>query len=74
MLVGVGTVLADDPELTCRLPGFRPDQLVRIVADSHLRTPLTARLVATAAETPTWVLIRSGSDHARRARLRRSGA
>lgn len=66
VLVGVGTVLADDPQLTCRLPGYRPNKLVRIVADSHLRTPLTARLVATAAETPTWVLIRSGSDHERR--------
>src|ERR1700693_2353428 len=46
VMVGVGTVLADDPALTCRIAGFRPVPLVRVVADSHLRVPLTARLVA----------------------------
>jgi diaminohydroxyphosphoribosylaminopyrimidine deaminase/5-amino-6-(5-phosphoribosylamino)uracil reductase len=66
ILVGVGTVLADDPDLTCRLPGFRPTPVVRVVADSHLRTPLTARLVSSARETPTWMLIRNGTDPARR--------
>ena len=67
IMVGVGTVLADDPDLTCRLPGFRPSPIVRVVADSHLRTPLTAHLVATARETPTWMLIRHGTDATRRA-------
>jgi diaminohydroxyphosphoribosylaminopyrimidine deaminase/5-amino-6-(5-phosphoribosylamino)uracil reductase len=66
VMVGVGTVLTDDPELTCRIPGFRPNPLLRIVADSHLRTPLTARLVATAAETPTSIVIREGADPERR--------
>jgi diaminohydroxyphosphoribosylaminopyrimidine deaminase/5-amino-6-(5-phosphoribosylamino)uracil reductase len=66
VMVGVGTVLADDPELTCRLPGYRPQPGVRIVADSHLRTPLTATLVATARKAPTWMLIRPGTDHDRR--------
>lgn len=66
VLVGVGTVVADDPDLTCRLPGFRPTPIVRVVADSHLRTPLTARLVTSAQETPTWMLIRHGADPARR--------
>ena len=51
-MVGVGTVLADNPELTCRIPGFRADPVVRVVVDSHLRTSLTSRLAATAAETP----------------------
>ncbi|MEJ0017394.1 MAG: bifunctional diaminohydroxyphosphoribosylaminopyrimidine deaminase/5-amino-6-(5-phosphoribosylamino)uracil reductase RibD [Acetobacteraceae bacterium] len=66
VMVGVGTVLADNPELTCRLPGFRSTQVVRVVADSHLRTPLTATLAATAGKVPTWMLIRAGTDRERR--------
>jgi diaminohydroxyphosphoribosylaminopyrimidine deaminase/5-amino-6-(5-phosphoribosylamino)uracil reductase len=66
IMVGVGTVLADNPELTCRIPGFERRPSVRVVADSHLRTPMTARLVSTAHDTPTWMLIRSGTDPARR--------
>jgi diaminohydroxyphosphoribosylaminopyrimidine deaminase / 5-amino-6-(5-phosphoribosylamino)uracil reductase len=66
VMVGVGTVMADDPELTCRIPGYRPNPVVRIVADSRLRTPLTATLVATAASSPTWMLIRKGGETERR--------
>lgn len=65
VMVGVGTVVADNPDLTCRIPGFRPTPNVRIIADSHLRTPLTSRLLATAAETPTWFLLREGTNLAR---------
>jgi diaminohydroxyphosphoribosylaminopyrimidine deaminase/5-amino-6-(5-phosphoribosylamino)uracil reductase len=65
VMVGVGTVLADNPELTCRIPGFRPTPIVRIIADSHLRTPLTSRLMATAADIPTWFLLREGTNLAR---------
>ena len=60
VLAGVGTVAADNPLLTCRIPGYRSTPLVRIVVDSHLRTSLTSRLVATAAADPTWVLHRGG--------------
>jgi diaminohydroxyphosphoribosylaminopyrimidine deaminase / 5-amino-6-(5-phosphoribosylamino)uracil reductase len=66
VLVGAGTIAADDPELTCRLPGFRPTPVVRIVADSHLRTALTARVVATAQDIPTWFLLREDADPERR--------
>ena len=66
VLVGVGTVMADDPDLTCRLAGYRPTPIVRVVADGHLRTPLTMRLIATAKTTPTWMLIRAGTDPDRR--------
>lgn len=51
ILVGVDTVLADDPQLTCRIPGGRNP--LRIVCDTHLRTPLTAQVVATAHQVPT---------------------
>lgn len=51
IMVGVGTVLADDPLLTCRIPGGRNP--VRIICDSQLRTPLTSQIVRTAGEVPT---------------------
>ncbi|MEA2745743.1 MAG: diaminohydroxyphosphoribosylaminopyrimidine deaminase [Acetobacteraceae bacterium] len=65
VMVGVGTVLADNPDLTCRIPGFRPTPNVRVIADSHLRTPLTSRLMTTAGEVPTWFLLREGTNLAR---------
>jgi len=53
VLVGVGTVLADDPELTVRL--VRGRNPLRVVLDTHLRTPLSSRLVATAEKAPLLV-------------------
>jgi diaminohydroxyphosphoribosylaminopyrimidine deaminase / 5-amino-6-(5-phosphoribosylamino)uracil reductase len=66
ILAGVGTVIADDPELTCRIAGFRPSPVVRVIVDSHLRTPLTSKLAQTAADAPLWFLVRDGADPARR--------
>lgn len=51
IMAGVGTVLADDPLLTCRLKGGKNP--ARIICDSRLRTPLTAQVVATAGQAPT---------------------
>jgi diaminohydroxyphosphoribosylaminopyrimidine deaminase/5-amino-6-(5-phosphoribosylamino)uracil reductase len=59
VLTGVGTVLADDPLLTCRLPGMHSS--VRIVLDTTLRLPPTCRLVASAAQLPLWVLAGAGT-------------
>jgi diaminohydroxyphosphoribosylaminopyrimidine deaminase/5-amino-6-(5-phosphoribosylamino)uracil reductase len=69
VLAGVGTVLADDPALTCRIPGYRRQQPVRIVLDRSLRTPLTATVAATASETPTWIVHRPEADPVRQAAL-----
>ena len=56
IMVGIGTVLADDPMLTCRLPGMAQYSPVRVVLDTTLRLPVGARLVETAHDTPTWVV------------------
>src|SRR6195952_3081553 len=65
VMVGVGTVLADNPDLPCRIHGFRPTPNVRVIADSHLRTSLTSRLLTTAKDVPTWFLLREGTNLAR---------
>jgi len=54
ILVGIGTVLADHPQLTCRLPGMMPCSPVRVVLDARLRAPLATPVIATAREVPTW--------------------
>ena len=56
IMIGVGTALADDPALTCRLPGMAGYSPVRIVLDGTLRLPPSSRLALTAHETPVWVL------------------
>ncbi|MCH8322933.1 MAG: bifunctional diaminohydroxyphosphoribosylaminopyrimidine deaminase/5-amino-6-(5-phosphoribosylamino)uracil reductase RibD, partial [Proteobacteria bacterium] len=56
ILVGIGTVLADDPDLTCRLPGRDVTSPVRIVLDTKLRIPVTSRLVQSANKVPVWVV------------------
>lgn len=60
VLVGSGTVLADDPDLSCRIPGMDRAATLRVVADARLRTPLGARLVTEARERPTWLLTAPG--------------
>ena len=54
--IGIGTAIADDPLLTCRLPGMAKRSPVRVVLDHALRLPVGSRLVATARETPVWAL------------------
>ncbi|PTM43609.1 bifunctional diaminohydroxyphosphoribosylaminopyrimidine deaminase/5-amino-6-(5-phosphoribosylamino)uracil reductase RibD [Bosea sp. 124] len=56
IMLGIGSVLADDPLLTVRLPGMAARSPIRIVLDSQLRLPLSSQLVKTAAEVPVWVI------------------
>ncbi len=56
IIVGAGTVLADDPLLNVRLPGLEHRSPVRIIVDSRLRTPPTSRVAAGAREIPTWIV------------------
>jgi len=69
IMVGTGTALADDPQLTCRLPGLAHRSPVRVVIDRHLRMPPTMQLVASAREVPTWVLTSLSADPLRRQAL-----
>lgn len=69
VMVGIGTALADDPQLTCRLPGLEERSPVRIVLDSGMRLPLTSKLVATARKVPVWVLAAEDGDRMRQEAL-----
>lgn len=56
VLVGSGTVVADDPDLRCRLPGVDPRPVVRVVLDARLRTPAEGSLLRTVDQAPVWIV------------------
>lgn len=56
VMVGIGTVLADNPRLTCRLQGMEACSPIRIVMDSSLRIPMESRLIETISEAPLWIM------------------
>ena len=73
IMVGTGTVVADDPQLTCRLPGLDHRSPVRVVIDRHLRIPPAARLITDARRIPTCLLtLRWLTRRGARALLRRA--
>jgi diaminohydroxyphosphoribosylaminopyrimidine deaminase/5-amino-6-(5-phosphoribosylamino)uracil reductase len=74
ILIGIGTVLADDPLLTCRLPGMETRSPVRVVLDRALRIPGTSRLVHSARETPLWVMTSSLAEAPAATKLGAAGA
>jgi diaminohydroxyphosphoribosylaminopyrimidine deaminase/5-amino-6-(5-phosphoribosylamino)uracil reductase len=74
ILVGIGTVLADDPRLDCRLPGMEARSPVRVVLDRALRIPGSSKLVHSARETSLWVMTSSIAEAPAAMKLGAAGA
>jgi diaminohydroxyphosphoribosylaminopyrimidine deaminase/5-amino-6-(5-phosphoribosylamino)uracil reductase len=74
ILVGIGTVLSDDPLLTCRLPGMESRSPVRVVLDRALRIRGTSKLVHSARGTPLWVMTSSLAEAPSAMKLGAAGA
>lgn len=74
ILVGIGTVLGDDPLLTCRLPGMAARSPVRVVLDRALRLPGASQLVHSARQTPLWVVTSELSEAPAAMKLGAAGA
>jgi len=74
ILVGIGTVQADDPLLTCRLPGMEARSPVRVVLDRALRISGTSRLVHSARATPLWLMTSGFAEAPAAMRLGAAGA
>src|SRR5262249_42271589 len=73
ILIGIATALADDPRLTCRVPGLEARPPVRVVLDTALRLPPTVALVRTARTTPVWVVAGPAPEEEAERRLRSHG-
>ncbi len=55
ILVGIGTIIKDDPLLNCRLPNYTDVDPVRIILDSHLKISKDSKIIKTADKIPTWI-------------------
>jgi diaminohydroxyphosphoribosylaminopyrimidine deaminase/5-amino-6-(5-phosphoribosylamino)uracil reductase len=73
ILIGIGTAIEDDPELTVRLPGLESRSPARIVLDPALRLPFTSRLVISARQTPLLVAAPPDAEPEKRRRLAEIG-
>jgi diaminohydroxyphosphoribosylaminopyrimidine deaminase/5-amino-6-(5-phosphoribosylamino)uracil reductase len=74
IMVGIGTVLADNPSLTTRLPGRQGRDPIRVVVDSALKTPENAALFNPLSAAKVIIGCRKGAPAAERARLEKKGA
>jgi diaminohydroxyphosphoribosylaminopyrimidine deaminase/5-amino-6-(5-phosphoribosylamino)uracil reductase len=73
ILIGLGTAQADDPELTCRLPGLGARSPLRVVLDSQARLAPTSKLATTARQVPVWLLCTQAAPVVRREALHKAG-
>lgn len=73
VMVGIGTVLADNPELTCRLSGMENTHVVRVVVDRQLTIKLDSKLVEGAKLDPTWIITREKRDTSKAEALEKKG-
>ena len=71
IMAGIGTVLADDPMLNCRIEGGRDP--IRIIADSHLRIPMDSQLVRTAGQQPLIIACLPDADEEKAVQLQEKG-
>lgn len=74
ILIGIGTAMADDPMLTCRLPGMERRSPVRVVLDRALRLSGNSRLIHSARATPLWLIASETAEAAAAAKLGAAGA
>lgn len=71
IMVGIGTVLADDPQLTCRIEGGRNP--LRVICDSRLRTPITSAIAQSARNVPTIIVCAPNASGERASKLEETG-
>jgi diaminohydroxyphosphoribosylaminopyrimidine deaminase/5-amino-6-(5-phosphoribosylamino)uracil reductase len=74
VMVGSGTVIADNPRLDCRLPGMADRSPIRVVLDGELRIPLDSHLVQTAGRIPLWAIATETAPAEAERRLKAAGA
>ncbi|MBU0585825.1 MAG: bifunctional diaminohydroxyphosphoribosylaminopyrimidine deaminase/5-amino-6-(5-phosphoribosylamino)uracil reductase RibD [Alphaproteobacteria bacterium] len=74
VIIGIGTALEDDPELTVRLPGLSARSPARIVLDRQARLPADSKLARSARAVPLLIAACAEADAARKAELERTGA
>jgi diaminohydroxyphosphoribosylaminopyrimidine deaminase/5-amino-6-(5-phosphoribosylamino)uracil reductase len=73
VMIGIGTVMTDDPNLTVRLPGLAKQSPTRVILDATARMPIDSRLVQSAKETPLIAIVSPSAPAEQRAALENAG-